>query len=252
EDKNQENNKQDFEAKDKVILVYIPGIPEGIAGIIAGRLRERLYRPVVVFTDTDANPDILKGSGRSIEAYNMFEKMNEHKDLMLKFGGHPMAAGMTILKENLAQLREEVNRDSELTEDDLTKVVNIDVPMPLSYATVKLADQLDDLSPFGKGNEAPLFGYENMEILGYEILGERQNLLIIRLRDDNNRTYNLKTFRPVDFETDINRWFGEEECAKMKSGTATGKRIHITYRLEVNEYRGVRSLEYMLENWLPA
>ena len=240
------------EAKDDVIMAYIPDIPEGIAGIIAGRLRERFYRPVVVFTDTDSDADLLKGSGRSIEAYNMFEKLGEHKDMMVKFGGHPMAAGMTIRRENLDELRRLVNRDSGLSEEDLTKVIKIDVPMPLSYATMNLAEQLENLGPFGKGNEAPLFGVENMEIVSYEIRGEKQNLLQVKLRDADGRIFVMKNFRPMDFESDINRWFGKEECDKIKSGTATGKRIHIIYRLDINEFRGNRSLEYMLENWLPA
>ena len=238
------------EPKDKVLLVYIPGIHEGVAGIIAGRIRDRYYRPVVVFTDT-IDPDVLKGSGRSIETYNMFEKIGEFRDMTLKFGGHPMAAGMSVKRDIFDEFRRKVNENSGLTDKDLTEVINIDIPMPLSYGTISLAEQIEALGPFGKGNKSPLFGQLNMEILGYEVKGERQNLLLVKLRDPDGQIFTVKNFRPQEFEKDINRWFTAEECDKMKRGVCSGCLINIIYKLDINDFRG-RNLEYKLEYYNKA
>lgn len=162
---------------DKVLVVYIPGIHESIAGIIAGKVRERYNKPAIVLTDGDG--DFLKGSGRSIEAYSMFEKLSEVRGLMLGFGGHPLAAGLSLKKENLEEFRKQLNVRCELTEADFVAKVMIDVVMPVDYLTEGFIRQLDILEPFGKGNEKPVFAQQNVSASQAQIIGKNKNVLKI-------------------------------------------------------------------------
>ena len=162
---------------DKVLVVYIPGIHESIAGIIAGKVRERYNKPAIVLTDGDG--DFLKGSGRSIEAYSMFEKLSEVRGLMLGFGGHPLAAGLSLKKENLEEFRKQLNVRCELTEADFVAKVMIDVVMPVDYLTEGFIRQLDILEPFGKGNEKPVFAQQNVSVSQAQIIGKNKNVLKI-------------------------------------------------------------------------
>lgn len=162
---------------DKVLVVYIPGIHESIAGIIAGKVRERYNKPAIVLTDGDG--DFLKGSGRSIEAYSMFEKLSEVRGLMLGFGGHPLAAGLSLKKENLEEFRKQLNVRCGLTEADFVAKVMIDVVMPVDYLTEGFIRQLDILEPFGKGNEKPVFAQQNVSASQSQIIGKNKNVLKI-------------------------------------------------------------------------
>lgn len=162
---------------DKVLVVYIPGIHESIAGIIAGKVRERYNKPAIVLTNGDG--DFLKGSGRSIEAYSMFEKLSEVRDLMLGFGGHPLAAGLSLKKENLEEFRKQLNVRCGLTEADFVAKVMIDVVMPVDYLTEGFIRQLDILEPFGKGNEKPVFAQQNVSASQAQIIGKNKNVLKI-------------------------------------------------------------------------
>lgn len=162
---------------DKVLVVYIPGIHESIAGIIAGKVRERYNKPAIVLTDGDG--DFLKGSGRSIEAYSMFEKLSEVRGLMLGFGGHPLAAGLSLKKENLEEFRKQLNVRCGLTEADFVAKVMIDVVMPVDYLTEGFIRQLDILEPFGKGNEKPVFAQQNVSASQAQIIGKNKNVLKI-------------------------------------------------------------------------
>lgn len=162
---------------DKVLVVYIPGIHESIAGIIAGKVRERYNKPAIVLTNGDG--DFLKGSGRSIEAYSMFEKLSEVRDLMLGFGGHPLAAGLSLKKENLEEFRKQLNVRCGLTEADFVEKVMIDVVMPVDYLTEGFIRQLDILEPFGKGNEKPVFAQQNVSASQAQIIGKNKNVLKI-------------------------------------------------------------------------
>lgn len=162
---------------DKVLVVYIPGIHESIAGIIAGKVRERYNKPAIVLTDGDG--DFLKGSGRSIEAYSMFEKLSEVRGLMLGFGGHPLAAGLSLKKENLEEFRKQLNVRCGLTEADFVAKVMIDVVMPVDYLTEGFIRQLDILEPFGKGNEKPVFAQQNVSASQTQIIGKNKNVLKI-------------------------------------------------------------------------
>lgn len=162
---------------DKVLVVYIPGIHESIAGIIAGKIRERYNKPAIVLTNGDG--DFLKGSGRSIEAYSMFEKLSEVRGLMLGFGGHPLAAGLSLKKENLEEFRKQLNVRCGLTEADFVAKVMIDVVMPVDYLTEWFIRQLDILEPFGKGNEKPVFAQQNVSASQAQIIGKNKNVLKI-------------------------------------------------------------------------
>lgn len=162
---------------DKVLVVYIPEIHESIAGIIAGKVRERYNKPAIVLTNGDG--DFLKGSGRSIEAYSMFEKLSEVRDLMLGFGGHPLAAGLSLKKENLEEFRKQLNVRCGLTEADFVAKVMIDVVMPVDYLTEGFIRQLDILEPFGKGNEKPVFAQQNVSASQAQIIGKNKNVLKI-------------------------------------------------------------------------
>ena len=168
---------------DKVLVVYLPEIHESIAGIIAGKVRERYCKPAFVLTKGDG--DFLKGSGRSIEAYSMFEKMSEVKDLMLGFGGHPLAAGLSLKEENLEKFRQELNARGGLTDADFIQKIMIDVILPIDFLTQNFIKQLDILEPFGKGNEKPVFAQSNVRANRAEIIGQNKNVLKITFNSRN-------------------------------------------------------------------
>lgn len=168
---------------DKVLVVYLPEVHESIAGIIAGKVRERYCKPAFVLTKGDG--DFLKGSGRSIEAYSMYNKMVEVKDLMLGFGGHPLAAGLSLKEENLEEFRKQLNARSGLTDADFIQKVMIDVILPVDFLTQNFVKQLDILEPFGKGNEKPVFAQSNVRATRAEIIGKNKNVLKITFNSRN-------------------------------------------------------------------
>lgn len=168
---------------DKVLVVYLPEVHESIAGIIAGKVRERYCKPAFVLTKGDG--DFLKGSGRSIEAYSMYNKMVEVKDLMLGFGGHPLAAGLSLKEENLEKFRQELNARSGLTDADFIPKVMIDVILPVDFLTQSFIKQLEILEPFGKGNEKPVFAQSNVRATRAEIIGKNKNVLKITFNSRN-------------------------------------------------------------------
>lgn len=168
---------------DKVLVVYLPEVHESIAGIIAGKVREKYCKPAFVLTKGDG--DFLKGSGRSIEAYSMYNKMVEVKDLMLGFGGHPLAAGLSLKEENLAEFRKQLNERSGLTETDFVPKIMIDVILPIDFLTQNFIKQLEILEPFGKGNEKPVFAQSNVRATRAEIIGKNKNVLKITFNSRN-------------------------------------------------------------------
>ena len=235
----------DLVPTDKVVMAYIQGIPEGVAGVVAGRIREKYARPTIIFTDTNT-PGVLKGSGRSVEAYNMFESLLKFKDMMLGFGGHPMAAGLSIEKDKFEGFRDAVNADCTLEASDLVDKLMIDVPMPMSYATIQLAEQIESIGPFGQGNESPIFAEKNLEVLGYEIYGAKMNVMKLRVKSKDGRIHTITYFRPEEFEERINKWFTAEECDKMKRNIASGAKLDIAYEISINEYNGNRTLQFLM------
>lgn len=165
---------------DPVLVVYLPDCHESLAGIIAGRLRERYYKPTLVLTGSEHG---LKGSGRSVEGYHMYDELNRCGDLLEKYGGHPMAAGLSMREENLEQLRKRLNENCSLTEEEKKPKVVIDVPMPVSYLTKELIRQLELLEPFGKGNEKPVFAQKSISLSGFRIFGKNQNVVKMKVQD---------------------------------------------------------------------
>lgn len=234
--------------EDKIVVVYLPDCHESLAGIIAGRIREKYNKPVFVLTESEDGS--LKGSGRSIEAYSMFEEMCKVKELMTKFGGHPMAAGLTLPKENLEAFRVRLNELTTLTENDFTAKISIDIPMPVSYITEKLVDELKLLEPFGCANPKPLFAQKNLSVLSARVFGARKNVLKLRLADEQGYEIDGIYFGNIeDFDKYISSHFPQNEVEYMYQGRKNAVKLSFTYYPDVNEYRGNRSLQLILQNY---
>ena len=213
---------------DKVYVVYLPDCHESVAGIIAGKLRERYEHPVIVITDSEGG---LKGSGRSTEAYSMFEKLSECKGHLTKFGGHPMAAGLSLLPEELEPLRRDLNACSGLEEKDFEKKVWIDVAMPFSYVTEKLINEFALLEPFGTGNPKPVFAEKGLRVVRKRLAGKNKNVLMLDLAEPNGNPVSAVMFN---------------DAAAMYGRLAQGCRISALYYPSVNEYNGRRSLQMVI------
>lgn len=168
--------------EDRVLVVYLPDCHESLAGIIAGRIRERYYRPVFVLTRAE---DGVKGSGRSIETYSMFEEMSKCKELYTRYGGHPMAAGVSMPEEHVELFRRRLNELCTLSEEDLTEVVHIDMALPFSCVSEQVVKELSLLEPFGKANTKPVFAARNVRVLESRVLGKNQNVLRMKLMDES-------------------------------------------------------------------
>lgn len=218
-------------ADDKVLVVYLPDCHESLAGIIAGRLREHFQKPSFVLTDGEES---VKGSGRSIESYHMFEALVEVKELLLKFGGHPMAAGLSLLKENVEEFRRRLNERAELTEEDFVRKVWIDVPMPLEYINEPLIEELELLEPFGQGNEKPLFAQKGLHIRSVRVLGKNRNAVKMSLATEQGTPMDGMLFTDGDL-------FMEELGDK--------RRLDVVYYPGVNEYNGNKALQIVIRNY---
>ncbi|MCC8047159.1 MAG: DHHA1 domain-containing protein [Clostridiales bacterium] len=233
--------------KDRVLVVYIPDCHESIAGIVAGKLRERYYKPTFVITDSG---DQAKGSGRSIETYSMFEEMVKCQDLFLKFGGHPMAAGFSLEKSRVPEMRRRLNETCTLTEDDLTEKVSIDVAMPINYISGKVIGELSLLEPFGKGNEKPLFADTSLFVVSARIIGRNKNT--IKMRVQNRQGYGMDALYfgdPEPFQTYLREKYGETEVQNLFWGRSNRVRMDFTYYPSINEYMGRTSLQIIIKNY---
>ena len=230
---------------DKVLVMYIPKLHESLVGIIAGRIKERYYRPVLLFTDGEEE-GIIKGSGRSIEGYNMYDEINKCSDYFTKFGGHEMAAGFSMEKRNLARLREKMNTNCTLDEKLLTPKLRIDVPMPLDYVSIPLTEELELLEPFGKGNEKPVFAQSGVYVKSARIMGKRQNVLRVTFLMENGGTIEGISFAPEVFISNIKQWFGANECDKILKGMPGHVVLDIAYYPDINEFAGRRTLQIRL------
>ncbi len=211
---------------DRVLVIYLPDCHESLAGIIAGRIRERYYRPVFVLTRSQ---DGVKGSGRSIETYSMFEEMSKCKELYTKYGGHPMAAGVSMPEEHVEKFRKRLNELCTLTEKDLTEVVRIDIAMPFSYVSERLVEELSLLEPFGKGNSKPVFAAKGVQVLETRVLGKNQNVLRLKLKDESGTTMD-----GIYFSDQMN-----EVLKTMQQKP----RLAFLYYPEINEFQGQRTLQ---------
>lgn len=230
---------------DRVLVMYIPKLHESLVGIIAGRIKERYYRPVLLFTDSEEE-GIIKGSGRSIEGYNMYDEINKCSDYFTKFGGHEMAAGFSMEKRNLARLREKMNANCTLDEKLLTPKLRIDVPMPLDYVSISLTEELEVLEPFGKGNEKPVFAQSGVRVKSARIMGKRQNVLRVSFLMENGGTIEGISFDPEVFISNIKQWFGTNECDKILKGMPGHVVLDVAYYPDINEFAGRRTLQIWL------
>ena len=216
--------------EDKVLVVYLPDCHESIAGIIAGRIKERYYRPTFVITNAE---DGAKGSGRSIEGYNMAEELNKCKNLLTKYGGHPMAAGLSLNTADIDTLRNMLNENATLTDSDLIPKTWIDVPMPISYISMGLVEQLKLLEPFGKGNEKPVFADRDLYVKKADIIGANKNVLRMQLETKDGCLMNAVQFN-------VN------EGDKIPEA---GSSILVVYYPDINVYRGIASLQIIVKEW---
>ena len=218
-------------SQDKVLVIFLPDCHESIAGIIAGRIREKYHRPSIVLTRGETG---IKGSGRSIEGYSMFEELVKCADLMTQFGGHPMAAGLSMEEKNVEEFRKRLNENCTLTEEDLSPKVIIDVPMPVSYITRELIEQISLLEPFGKGNTKPVFAQKGLRVLESRVFGKNRNVTKVKLMDPSGTVMD-------------GVYFGEaEEFAGFIDGKDS---ISVTYYPEINIFRGRESIQIVIQNY---
>ena len=215
----------------RVLVVYLPECHESLAGIIAGRIREKYNRPVFVLTKGEKG---VKGSGRSIQQYSMFEELVKCGDLLDQYGGHPMAAGLSLPEENVSLLRKRLNEQCTLKEEDLIPKVMIDVPMPISYISTKLVEQLSLLEPFGKGNTKPLFAQKNVRALNSRIIGKNHNVAKLQLMDDQGYVIEAVYFGNVPEFMDF---------------LSARDKISVTYYPEINRYQGRETLQVIIQNY---
>ncbi len=232
---------------DKVLVVYLEDCHESIAGIIAGRIRERYHRPTLVLTDAKS---CVKGSGRSIEQYNMIEELGRCRELFLKVGGHPMAAGLSLVPENVDTLRKVLNRNTSLTEEMLVPKVSIDVHLPLGYVSEALINELKQLEPFGKGNEKPLFAEKELRVKSAFIIGKNASGIRLYLINKYGKEMEAIYFGDVnEFFGYIAASYGEEEAQKLRTGRSLDAALAITYYPRINEYNGFRNVQLMIQNY---
>ena len=234
-------------AADKVMIVYLPDCHESLAGILAGRIRERYHHPAFVLTKSEEG---IKGSGRSIECYSMYEELTKCSDLFLKFGGHPMAAGFSLEEKNLESFIRRMNENCSLSEEDFIPQVHIDVPMPLCYLKENLVEQLDLLEPFGKGNTKPVFAARNIGVKAARVVGKNANVLKLDLVMEDQSSMAGVYFGEVEgFFSYVGEKFGETEVKKMSTGKPNAVSLSIVYYPKINEYNGTRSLQVVVQKY---
>ena len=226
-----EQIRQEAMLLNKVLVVYLPDCHESLAGIIAGRIREKYNRPAIVLTQGE---EMVKGSGRSIESYSMYEELTACEDLLEKFGGHPMAAGLSMKEENIGRLRERLNKNCRLTAEDLAQKVLIDAAMPIAYISKRLISQISLLEPFGKGNSKPLFAQKDLHVADSRVVGKKENVLRMHIEDTNGVTMQAV-------------YFGDAK--KMYEELRLKKRIAITYSPEISTFQGREFVQLVIQNY---
>nr|WP_297704635.1 single-stranded-DNA-specific exonuclease RecJ [uncultured Butyrivibrio sp.] len=233
----------------KVLVIYLPQVHESIAGIIAGKIKEKYYRPTFVLTK--AIDGGAKGSGRSIEKYDMYEEMSACKDLFSKFGGHKMAAGLSIPEEKIDEMRDRLNEACNLSGDDFVPVLHVDMVMPLKYADMDLVREFDKLEPFGNGNTKPIFAQRDVALLSGRVMGKNRNCGKYRISDDSGKIYDMIFFG------DMEKWhsfladkFGQDSVDEMYLGNTDGNmKINIAYYPNINSYQGRESLQFIMNDY---
>ena len=239
---------ENSELKDAdVLVVYLPECHESLAGIVAGRIREKSYRPVFVLTK---GAEGLKGSGRSIETWHMYEGLNRVKHLLSKFGGHKMAAGLSMPEENLEQFRKEINEKSGITPEYLNEKIAIDMQLPFECVNEKFIEELAVLEPFGKGNARPVFAERQVQVESARILGKNKNVLKLQVKDLHGTRMDAMYFGDVNtFVEYVREKFGDIACECLLRGHGHGIVMAFTYYPDINEYQGVRTPQIVIQNY---
>ena len=229
---------------DKILVVYIPDIHESLAGIVAGRVKEKYNKPTIILTKSEEG---VKGSARSIEEYNMFEGLLACKELLDKFGGHPMAAGLSLQEDKVDELRIALNNKCELTDEDLTRKIMIDSSLPLEYLNLHLIEELNVLEPFGKGNSKPVFGVRDAKITKAILLGKDKNVLKLKLLTNNNITIDAMIFNDLEnFESKIIEKYGNEELDNLYNKSNNNIPMDFTFYPSINEWNGNKSIQIVV------
>jgi single-stranded-DNA-specific exonuclease len=235
----------------KVFVIYLPDCHESLAGIIAGRIREEYHHPVFVLVNSEEE-GILKGSGRSIEDYHMYEALRGCDDLLTKYGGHAMAAGLSMKAENLEAFTQRINEQCELEDTAFIPKVYIDVPMPISYVTEELVEELENLAPFGKGNEKPVFAQKDVSVLSAKIMGKERNVIKLTMETSDGAIGEGIYFNPQEMSENLISWFGQEEYDKLLHGWLNNVVLNVVYYPSVNEFNGNRTIQFKIKRYSMA
>ena len=242
--------------QDKIMVLYLPECHESVVGIIAGRIREKYERPVFVLTDaeTQGEEQILKGSGRSVDEYDMYEAMTEVKDVFIKFGGHAQAAGFSVYKENLETMRQRLNESCRLSMEELQEKIRIDAEVPFAYNSERLLNDLSKLEPFGNGNSKPLFARRLLRLRKVRLLGKEKNVGKVSVVDNDNKLYELTLFGAAEnqvFKEFLNQKFGETKITSAYNAIYPEDDILLTvvYYPKWNEYNGQKSIQFIMTNY---
>lgn len=235
---------------DDILVLYLPECHVSICGLVAGRIKDKYYRPTLVFTDSEIG---ITGSGRSIEEYDIIEEVRKCSDILIKFGGHKAACGLSLKKENLDELRKRLNDASKLTKEDLTQKLRIDADMPFGYVSERVVNDLSRLEPFGTGNPTPVFALKNLRVLSARKIGEEKNHLILSVIDSTNELRSLKLWRRAkEFDDAVSEEFGEERMLSLyeKDG-AKGEPINLTvsYYPGINIYKDRKNIEFTVKDY---
>lgn len=234
-------------AGDRVLVIYLPDVHESLAGIIAGRIREAYQKPTFVLTRAE---DGVKGSGRSIEVYSMYEELCKCSRYFTRFGGHPMAAGISLKEEDVEAFRKTINRDCELTEEDFVPKIKIDIAMPADYPTAALVKEFDILEPFGKGNVKPQFADKNLSVARAYIVGRNQNVLKLNLMTEGGARVSAVYFGDIEaWKAYYGRKYGAKEVEAAFRGQENEIRMSVVYYPEINDYQGVISIQLVIRNY---
>ncbi|MCR4933901.1 MAG: single-stranded-DNA-specific exonuclease RecJ [Lachnospiraceae bacterium] len=232
---------------DKVLVVYLPDCHESLAGIVAGRVRERYDHPAFVVTKTEKG---LKGSGRSIDAYDMFEGLNEVKEYLTKFGGHKLAAGISLEEKDLDAFRKALNDNCKLKDEDFFETVKIDMELPFEFATLSLARELEVLKPFGVGNEKPMFAVSSATIISGMKIGKNKNVGKYKVMDEAGKVYEVIYFGDLsELEKYVESIYDEDTAKLLHSGQRVKVVLGMCYQLEINSYMGNDSVQIQLKNY---
>lgn len=234
--------------KDKVMVIYLPGCHESLAGIVAGRMKEKYARPTIVLTNGE---ECVKGSGRSIDAYSMYEELSKCKELFLKYGGHKLAAGLSLEEDKVEVLRKVLNENCTLTEEDMEEKIVIDVPMPLSFVTKDFLKQLELLEPFGVGNAKPVFAQKNLTFLSMQKMGKNKNMAKFSVADEEGKRFAMVLFRDLEkfLETVEQKYGGKVLQDFMGNRAGAAVKMNVIYYPSINEFRGAQELQFVIQHW---